>query len=60
LPLLREAGFKSVRREIVEGRAQLSRREIDKATGNKIPPSFSSYMWKAGRIVPVNEPPQGN
>lgn len=35
--------------------------EIDKATGNRIPPGFSTYMWKAGRIVPINEtPPQGN
>jgi branched-chain amino acid transport system substrate-binding protein len=34
--------------------------EIDKATGNRIPPSFSFYMWKAGKIVPIDEMPQGN
>ncbi|WP_188079986.1 ABC transporter substrate-binding protein [Neorhizobium sp. P12A] len=34
--------------------------EIDKATGNRKPPSFSFYRWKAGKVVPINETPQGN
>lgn len=35
--------------------------EIDKETGNKVPPTFSFYMWKAGKIVPINEPfPEAN
>ncbi|WFU07171.1 branched-chain amino acid ABC transporter substrate-binding protein (plasmid) [Rhizobium sp. CB3171] len=33
---------------------------IDEATGNRMPPSFSFYMWKAGKTVPINETPQGN
>ncbi|SCB39856.1 branched-chain amino acid ABC transporter substrate-binding protein [Rhizobium hainanense] len=34
--------------------------EIDKATGNRALPTFSIYMWKAGKIVPINEVPKGN
>ncbi|WP_047462642.1 branched-chain amino acid ABC transporter substrate-binding protein [Rhizobium rhizogenes] len=35
--------------------------EIDKATGNRMLPSFSTYIWKAGKIVPIHEPlPEAN
>ncbi len=34
--------------------------EIDKATGNRISPTFSIYMWRAGKVVPINETPKGN
>jgi branched-chain amino acid transport system substrate-binding protein len=34
--------------------------ELDKATGNRIPPNYSLYMWKVGQTVPINEIRQGN
>ncbi|WP_349963438.1 branched-chain amino acid ABC transporter substrate-binding protein [Rhizobium sp. ZPR3] len=34
--------------------------ETDKATGNRILPAYSLYVWKAGKIVPVSETRQGN